>query len=149
MATHKTESEALITHSTIKLKTSKLLTKPICKFFEYYHNFIQVALFFSTVVDSELSVLAVNIKKSKRWQPKARRRRRGRNANITITVTTTGTTTTTTKYLKTNHGSTVLIKKTRWRINSRWRVVLKFVSLQYNFCSFETILKNEYIVENP
>jgi hypothetical protein len=40
-------------------------------------------------------------------------------------------------------------KKTRWRNNSRWRVVLKFCSLLYNFCSFEPIFKNEYILEMP
>jgi hypothetical protein len=34
------------------------------------------------------------------------------------------------EYDEANNGSKVLIKKTRWRINSRWRVVLKFCSLQ-------------------
>jgi hypothetical protein len=38
-------------------------------------------------------------------------------------------------------------KITRWRINSRWRVVLKFCSLLYSLCSFELIFKSEYILE--
>jgi hypothetical protein len=40
-------------------------------------------------------------------------------------------------------------KKTRWRINSRWRVVLKLCSLLDDVCSFEPISKSEYILKKP